>query len=298
MKWENQSPKFDNLYNNNLNKLFKLNFENTDLDQHHMDLAKSVQNKFEEVILHYISYYQKKFDADNLSLSGGCAMNSLANGIIIKKLKFKNIYIPPAPGDAGGAIGAAILCNNEFYSLNKNYYISPYLGNELKKINLREIIESKIENSKTLDAIKIDYIENDNDLVKSVAHSIFENNVVGWYQNRMEWGPRALGNRSILANPCNNQMKDIINLKIKRREKFRPFAPSILKEDVSEWFEKDIDVPYMGVVLKINKEKRKILPAVTHFDGTGRLQTVDIKKNKLYHKLISTFKKISGVPIY
>ena len=113
----------------------------------------------------------------------------------------------------------------------------------------------------------------------------------------MEWGPRALGNRSILANPCSNKMKDIINLKIKRREKFRPFAPSILKEHISEWFEMDLDVPYMGVVLKINKTKRQKLPAVTHLDGTGRLQTVEKKNNKLYYNLIDAFRKISGVPI-
>ena len=131
----------------------------------------------------------------------------------------------------------------------------------------------------------------------TVAKSLFTNKVVGWYQNRMEWGPRALGNRSILANPCNEQMKDIINLKIKRREKFRPFAPSILREFTSDWFELDIDVPYMGIVLKIKQEKRKKLPAVTHFDGTGRLQTVDKEKNKLYYMLINSFKKLSNVPI-
>ena len=245
MKWENESPKFDNLYNNNLKKLFEFDFENAELDQRHMDLAKSVQMKFEEVIINYIKYYQNKYGISNLALSGGCAMNSLANGNIIKNLKFQNVYIPPAPGDAGGAIGAAILCGKEFFTLNKNYYLSAYLGGGLNKIDLHKLIKNKIDEKKIRENVKCEYIENDQDLVNVIAQTIFENKVVGWYQNRMEWGPRALGNRSILANPCNDKMKDIINSKIKRREKFRPFAPSILKEHVSEWFEMDLDVPYM-----------------------------------------------------
>ena len=297
MKWDNQSPQFDNLYSNNLKKLFKFDFENEEFDQRHMDLAKSVQMKFEEVIISYIKYYQNKYDINNLALSGGCAMNSLANGNIIKKLKFQNVYIPPAPGDAGGAIGAAILCGKEFFTLNKNYYLSAYLGSDLNKIDLGNVIKKKLNDKKITEKVKCDYIENDQNLVDIVAQNIYENKVVGWYQNRMEWGPRALGNRSILANPCSDKMKDIINLKIKRREKFRPFAPSILKEHISEWFEMDLDVPYMGVVLKINKTKRQKLPAVTHLDGTGRLQTVKKKNNKLYYNLIDAFRKISGVPI-
>ena len=297
MKWNDESPKFDNLYNNNLNKLFKFDLDNMEISQIHMDLAKSVQNKFEEVMLNYIGYYQNKFDINNLSLSGGCAMNSLANGTIIKKLKFKNVYIPPAPGDAGGAIGAAILCDKKYFKSNNLCYSTPYLGGDLNKADLNEIVKKKVESIKFSENIDVEYIDNDQELVDTVAQSILKNNVVGWYQNRMEWGPRALGNRSILANPCSEQMKDIINLKIKRREKFRPFAPSILKEYISDWFEMKVDVPYMGVVLKINEDKRKKLPAVTHFDGTGRLQTVDKGKNKLYYMLIEAFKKISGVPI-
>ena len=297
MKWENQSPEFDNLYNNNLKKLFKFDFENTELDQKHMDLAKSVQMKFEEVMINYIKYYHNKYGINNLALSGGCAMNSLANGNIIKNLKFQNVYIPPAPGDAGGAIGAAILCGKEFFTLNKNYFLSAYLGGDLNKIDLHKSIKNKLNERKIRENVKCEHIENNQDLVNIVAQYIFENKVVGWYQNRMEWGPRALGNRSILANPCSDEMKDIINSKIKRREKFRPFAPSILKEHVSEWFEMDLDVPYMGVVLKINKTKRQKLPAVTHLDGTGRLQTVDKKNNELYYNLIEAFKKISGVPV-
>ena len=134
-------------------------------------------------------------------------------------------------------------------------------------------------------------------MVSEVAKQIYDEKVVGWYQDRMEWGPRALGNRSILANPCSVNMKDIINLKIKRFKKFRPFAPSILKDHVSEWFETSADVPYMGMVFKIKNDKKHKLPAVTHVDGTGRLQTVDKNTNKLYFELINSFKKLTGVPI-
>ena len=193
MKWENQSPKIEDLYNNNLKNLFKFDFENKEIDQRHMDLAKSVQTKFEEVIINYVKYYQNKYGLNNLALSGGCAMNSLANGNIIKKLKFQNVYIPPAPGDAGGAIGAAILCGKEFFTLNKNYYLSAYLGGNLNKIDLDKLIKNKINNKKISENLKCEYIENDQNLINIVAQEIYNNKVVGWYQNRMEWGPRALG---------------------------------------------------------------------------------------------------------
>ncbi len=295
MKWENESPMFDDLYNKNLIDLFSFDFENKDINEIHMDLAKGVQEKYEEAILQYIKFYKDKFSCDFLALSGGCAMNSLANGKIIEKLNFKDVYIPPAPGDAGGAIGAAILCDKELFDSKKKYYQNPYLGGDLKGINLKNIIESKINKSE-LKNITIDKYSNE-DLVKVVAKNIYNNDVVGWYQNRMEWGPRALGNRSILANPCNPEIKDIINLKIKRREKFRPFAPSILREHVSKWFKLDIDVPYMGIVLKINDSKKDLLPGVAHIDGTGRLQTVEKERNSLFYNLIKSFYDISGVPI-
>ena len=295
MKWYNESPRFDNLYNKNLNKLFNYDFENKEIGEFHYDLARSVQNKYEEIILHYIKYYKLKNDISYLSLSGGCAMNSLANGKIIKELNFKDVYIPPAPGDAGGSIGAAILCDKKFFNNKKNYYSTPYLGGKVDNEKLEKIIETKLKIS---EEINLTYEKHEIDkLSKIVAHKIFENKVIGWYQNRMEWGPRALGNRSILANPCNPNMKDIINSKIKRRESFRPFAPSILKEEVKNWFELDLNVPYMSVVLKIIEEKRIKLPAVTHVDGTGRLQTVDPEKNKIFYDLIKNFSLLSGVPI-
>ena len=295
MKWNDESPKIDNLYSENLNKLFDYNFKNQEISEIHFDLAKSVQDKYEEIIINYIKYYKEKNDASCLALSGGCAMNSLANGAILKKLKFKDIYIPPAPGDAGGAIGAAILCNKQYHDNFKTYYTNPYLGGKIINQNIETLIYEKLESSKDKN-LKFEKLEN-NELIKFIANQIYDNNVVGWYQDRMEWGPRALGNRSILANPCNPNMKDLINSKIKRRESFRPFAPAILKEEVSNWFELEADVPYMSIVLKILESKRHLLPAVTHVDGTGRLQTVDKTKNKLFYELIMYFKSLSGVPV-
>ena len=295
MKWYNESPRFKNLYNQNMKKLFDFDFENQKIGEHHYDLAKSVQSKYEEIIINYIKYYKEKYNTHYLSLAGGCAMNSLANGKILKELDFKDIYIPPAPGDAGGAIGAAILCDKKYFNNQKQYYSSPYLGGRAKYEKIETTIKNKIKISKMKNLI-CKKLQN-NELIEVVAKKIYENNVVGWYQDRMEWGPRSLGNRSILANPCNPNMKEIINKKIKRRESFRPFAPSVLKEEVKNWFEIDKDVPYMSVVLKIKKEKRINLPAVTHKDGTGRLQSVDINTNKLYYNLIKSFSNLSGVPM-
>ena len=298
MKWENKSPTFGNLYNENLARLFKYKFNGGQISDIHADLAYSVQDKYEEIIINYIKYFKNLTNINYLSLSGGCAMNSLANGKIIENLKFKNVYIPPSPGDSGGAIGAAILCNNEFnYKPNNQFYNNPYLGGDLDEINLLSIIKNKVEKNLTNENISFELVDSDEVLCLKVSECLANNKVVGWYQNRMEWGPRALGNRSILANPADKKMKDLINLKIKRREKFRPFAPSILEEYVNDWFEENIEVPYMSAVFKIKKDKIDKLPAVVHADNTGRLQTVSKNKNYLFHKLISDFNKITGVPV-
>ena len=298
MKWNNQSPKFTNLFNENLPKLFKYNFQEKEVSEVHADLAHSVQNKYEEIIINYIKHFKNLHNTDYLSLSGGCAMNSLANGKIMENLNFKDVYIPPAPGDSGGAVGAAILCYNELnYTPENKFYANPYLGNDLDEKNLSKVIDEKIEKNTHGKKIYCEKIKSEEILISKVSSYLANNKVVGWFQNRMEWGPRALGNRSILANPAYENMKDIINLKIKRREKFRPFAPSILEEHLDEWFEQKLDVPYMSAVFKIKKDKINKLPAVAHVDNTGRLQTVSIKKNQLFHKLIQSFFKISGVPI-
>ena len=299
MKWDNESPKFENLYNEKLKELFKYDFENSEINQNHMDLAHSVQKKYEEIIINYIKFFKNFYSAENLSISGGCAMNSLANRRIMKDLGFNKVFIPPAPGDAGGAIGAALLCLNEFGKLkyNKSFSI-PYTGKEFSNAEIENAVKEKLKShNKNNEKLNFQITHNKKELIKIASQKIYENNIVGWFQNKMEWGPRALGNRSILANPCNPKMKDIINLKIKFREKFRPFAPSIIREKVSEWFEDDVDVPYMGMVMNIKPEKREKIPAVTHVDGTGRLQTVNYDTNPLFYDLIYSFYKLSNVPI-
>ena len=224
---------------------------------------------------------------------GGVALNGVANYRILKESKFERLHIPPSPGDAGSAIGCALYAyfsyrkNNRILSNSQNAIVNNvYVGPEFSNEQIQ----------KFLDSMKIPYEKLESvDLIKKTAKLIADDNVVGWYQGRMEWGPRALGNRSILANPRNPEMKDILNEKIKHREIFRPFAPSILEEFSSEYFDIDVPSPYMLLVAKVKKPD--VIPAVTHIDGTGRLQTVSKTVNPLYHELISEFNKITGVPV-
>ena len=230
----------------------------------------------------------------NLCLGGGVALNGVANYKILKDGPFDKIHIPPSPGDAGSAVGCAqylyyihnkqkrIIENGYSKLVQENVYVGPSYGNE--------IIE------KFLDSNNIKYEKfNEESLLKKTVQLISTGNNVGWYQGKMEWGPRALGNRSILADPRNSSMKNILNEKIKHRESFRPFAPSILEEHASEYFDIDIPSPYMLMVAKVKKPE--IIPAVTHVDGTGRLQTVSKDTNPLYYNLIDEFYKITGVPV-
>ena len=212
----------------------------------------------------------------------------------MKESSFDNIHIPPSPGDAGSAVGAAQYL---YYSHHKQ-------NRKMENDTTKRIIEnvyvgpsfSSDEIRKFLDEKNLKYeIFNDDELVKHCAKLIMEGNVVGWYQGKMEWGPRALGNRSILADPRQKEMKDILNEKIKHRESFRPFAPSILEEYTSEYFDMDIPSPYMLMVSPVKKPEK--IPAVTHVDGTGRLQTVSKNSNPLYYKLINEFYNLTGIPI-
>ena len=260
--------------------------------QKHLDIAKSVQVVYEKVLLHLVNIIFNKYKVENLTISGGCAMNSLANGKIIDKSKFKKIYISPNPGDGGGSIGSASIILNEKYKKNlltKNY---SYLGPRYTNDYIFQIIKDRMLNQK----YQVEFLDN-KELFYFVANELTKEKIIGWFQGSTEWGPRALGNRSILADPRNKNIKDIINLKIKRRENFRPFAPSILREHVKEWFEDDCEVPYMSEVKMINKIKRKFIPGVTHIDGSGRLQTVTKLQNENYYNLINEFYKITGVPI-
>jgi carbamoyltransferase len=230
----------------------------------------------------------------NLCIGGGVALNGVANYKILKESPFKNIHIPPSPGDAGSAVGAAQYLYHIFHNNSKNNF-----QNDAQLIRENVYVGPSFPNeqiTKYLDLEKISYQSFDRDsLLKTTAQLIADGNVVGWYQGKMEWGPRALGNRSILADPRRADMKDILNAKIKHRESFRPFAPSILEEYASEYFEMDIPSPYMLMVSPVKKPKE--IPAVTHVDGTGRIQTVSKESNELYYDLINEFYKITGVPV-
>ena len=282
------NSKFEDLFDCKVRK------EDSEIQQIHFDIGASAQLVLEEILLKMVNHVYKETKLDNLCLCGGVALNGVANGKILKEGPFKKIHIPPSPGDAGSAIGCAMYAYYSIFqkerniSLDKdsmirnNVYIGPEYNNE------------KIEEFLKLHNIPYEKLEHDH-LLKKTVELISKQKVVGWYQGRMEWGPRALGNRSILGDPRSEKMKDILNEKIKHREKFRPFAPSILEEYTSEYFDIDISSPYMLLVAKVKKPE--IIPAITHIDGTGRLQTVSKKSNPLYYDLINEFFNQTGVPV-
>ena len=284
---------YENIYSN---KIYELLGEerkpNDPITQKHMDLAKSVQEVYEDTFFHLLNILQKKYKVEYLTLSGGCAMNSVANGKIINKTKFKKIYISPNPGDAGGSVGSAayFLENDLRYKISvKNY---EYLGKSYSNREIEKIIRNIINDKN----FHVKYI-NFEDLYPLICNKLIDEKIIGWFQGRMEWGPRALGNRSILADPRNPNIKKIINSKIKRRESFRPFAPSIMEEHTKDWFDIDKKVPYMSEVYQVKENKRSKIPGVVHVDGSGRLQSVNSIKNPIYYSLIKEFYKITKVPI-
>ena len=288
-------PKQNNLYNNHLKKLLDIEeMSANEITNLHKDLSSSVQKIFEEKLLEIIKEIKKLDYSKNLVYAGGCALNSLANKKIYETKLFENVFIPYAPGDGGGSIGAALFVNSK-----KNKHIkvsnlnSPYIGTEYNNNEIKNFID----NEDKLNDCKIKFFEKKDELLIATAEIIYNNKVVGFFNGRMEFGARALGNRSILANPGNPNMKEIINSKIKRRESFRPFAPAILENHKDGWFNSNKSNPYMSSVEDVKFDKKQIIPSVTHFDGTGRVQSVSKKMNTDFYNLIEEFYKISGIPI-
>ncbi len=299
-KWSDGIPTVGKLFNNNLEELlgFPERKKEDSLEDCHWDLARSVQEMYEEAFFNILGSAYKKHKIDTLTLAGGCGMNSVANGKVYRRSSFKKMYIQSAAGDAGGAIGAAFAAwhANSSQSGGAFFMDHAFWGPEFSREEIARLLANR-KDELVQEGCSIELIQDEDRLCRKTAEMVAEGCVVGWFQGRMEWGPRALGNRSIVCDPRRSDMKDILNLKIKRRESFRPFAPSILREAVPEWFEEEDDVPFMMQVFQIREEKRSEIPAVTHVDGSGRLQTVHKQSNPRYYKLISCFQEITGVPI-
>lgn len=259
------------------------------LEQFHKDMASSVQRMCEIVIFHILQHLHKKTGLDRVCIAGGVAQNSVANGKITRETGFREVYIPSAGHDAGISMGAALFVQHQQEHMERQPAIySAYTGSRTSNEEIARLLEAKgIAYTKLDDAALYD----------KVTDCLINGGVVGWMNGRAEFGPRALGGRSILADPRRSDAKNILNAKIKRRESFRPFAPSILKEYVADYFELNEPVPFMEKVFPIRTEKRPQIPAVTHVDGTGRLQTVDREISPRYYDLIDTFRKKTGVPI-
>jgi carbamoyltransferase len=245
----------------------------------------------EEIVFHLLALLHRRHPSDNVVVVGGVAMNSVANGKITARTPFKQAFIPAGAADNGGSFGSAFYVWHTVLGRPRRFELRHALWGPAP-IEAEILTALKAEGQRVR-AEKLSRAA----LIERTVDAICRGEVVGWFQGRMEFGARALGNRSLLADPRRIDMRDIINLKIKFREKFRPFAPSILEEHVGAWFERNEPSPFMEKVFKIRAEKRELIPAVTHVDGTGRLQSVSLKSNPLYWDLIETFRRRTGVPI-
>jgi carbamoyltransferase len=263
------------------------------MEQHYADLASSLQKVVEEAMLAGATYLKRTTGLDRLCMAGGVALNSVANGRVLKEAGFEDLWIQPSAGDAGGAVGVAAYI---YYTINdrprapEGVMSNAYLGPGYSEVEIRRFLDDYGIAYERLDEAE---------LVRRTAGMLADDMVVGWYMGRMEFGPRALGARSILANASNPQMKDILNEKIKHREQFRPFAPAVLLEETPAWFDLDArhESPYMLLVVDVHPDKRDRLPAITHVDGSARLQTVKAEENGLYYRVIKEYFGLTGVPV-
>lgn len=264
----------------------------TELDEFHNDIAHSGQKTVEEIMVKMASHVHEVTGMDNLCIGGGVGLNCVANWRILQESGFKNVFIQPAAGDSGGALGTAFYLYNSVLKNPRTFVMKHALWGP--SFTDREIEATLVRNE-----IPHEYVDREEDLLETTASMIEEGKVVGWFQGRLEFGPRALGSRSLLADARNPKMKDIINAKVKFREAFRPFAPAVLKEHAHEYFEMPagMDAPYMLLVPKVRREMHDVLPTITHKDGTGRVQTVTEEDNRLYYRLIKAFGDRTGIPV-
>lgn len=290
MTWADGEPLLGTLYSQNLIDLLgEPRAPRSDISEKHQDVAASLQAMLEEAELALIKKIQSDTAETALCMAGGVALNSAFNGKILPNTAFKDIHIHPAAGDAGTSLGVCYYIYHQLLGMPRTYTMTQaYTGPAFDRDTIKGVLEQ----------CGLNYEEpSEERLVTTAAEIVAEGNVMGWFQGQMEWGPRALGNRSIIADPRRTDMKDILNARIKHREKFRPFAPSVLIEATGDYFDQTYPDPFMIKVYNVKPEKRAEVPAITHVDGTGRLQTVDKQANPLYWKLISAFGELTGTPM-
>jgi carbamoyltransferase len=296
-EWDGGIPQVSRLFATALESLLGPARQNDqELTQFHRDVARSVQDAYERAFFHMLNHMYEQHQVDAITVAGGCGMNSVANGKIHLRTPYSQVYVQSAAGDAGGAIGAAVIAGQRHGVSERFHMAHSYWGPAFDAFEIKRLLQEHVD---ALSAAQCE-VQEDLDmsvLVDKVSDAIIDGKVIGWFQGAMEWGPRALGNRSILGDPRRTDMKDILNLKIKRRESFRPFAPSVLREHVADWFESDADVPFMMKVFQIKEAQRNKVPAITHVDGSGRLQTVSKDQNAAYHQLIEAFYSKTQVPM-
>jgi len=296
MSWDGGEPTLPDIYTDVLiDRLGPARAPEEPLTRRHEDLAASVQRVFEDAAFHVLRGVHRRIPVEALCLAGGCAMNSVANGKIRRQTPFKEIYIQPAAGDNGTALGAALDAWQAAASQPVEPMTHAYWGTEYDAAQIAAVIRASgvVEHGRSAWTT----IDDEQVLCAATAARIAGGQVVGWFQGRMEWGARALGNRSILADPRRRDMRDIINQKIKFRERFRPFAPSVLAEAIDDYFVGAVHDPFMIQVYPVRPDRRDTIPAVTHVDGSGRLQSVSRDGNPRYWTLIRAFADATGVPV-
>ena len=290
MSWTGGQPKIGRLYSDRFLKLFgEARIPNQTLTSYHMDIASSLQAITEEAEFALLEKLYKETGCDNLCMAGGVALNSVFNGKVLPNTDFNEIYIQPAASDAGTALGVCYYIYHQILGFPRTYNMShAYTGPQFSNGDVESALNRHSLEYSTLDLPV---------LVKDTAKLIEKGNVIGWFQGRMEWGPRALGNRSIIADPRHSSTQDLLNSRIKNRESFRPFAPAVLEEHVGDYFDQSYPDPFMLKVYGVLPDKRDIIPAVTHVDGSGRLQTVTSDSSLPYYELINAFYERTGVPV-
>jgi carbamoyltransferase len=298
MTWNHGEPKIGLAYTTRLEELLgPARSPDSRLEPRHVAVAASLQLVFEEAAFHVLRAIQTKTRLHRLCLAGGCAMNSVANGKIREHTAFREVFVQPAAGDNGTSLGAAFYVARQLVGEPRHFVMGhSYWGPAFTEGEIVKALNDRFEDVRR-SGCSVSQIDDEDELCRQTAVWIAEGKVVGWFQGRMEWGPRALGNRSILADPRRADMREIINTKIKLRETFRPFAPSILEESLEDYFVGAVPDPFMIQVYLVRAEKRAVIPAVTHVDGSGRLQTVSQVTNPLYWSLIKAFERETGVPV-